>query len=130
MATWSQKYSAEIRDTTTGKPGLFKRPGFFPLINRLPPLALQQVRELSCERDTIGLIAIKEEAAPELEAHAKRLHWVSLGELSKTIELLQKEGVQVELAPRPESRPHPLWERFAAVMREAASYLAWKAGLP
>jgi uncharacterized SAM-binding protein YcdF (DUF218 family) len=44
--------------------------------------------------------------------------------------LLEKEGVHVELAPRPESRPHPLWERFAAVMREAASYLAWKAGLP
>jgi len=44
--------------------------------------------------------------------------------------LLEKEGVQVELAPRPESRPHPLWERFAAVMREAASYLAWKAGFP
>lgn len=44
--------------------------------------------------------------------------------------LLEHEGVQVELAPRPESRPHPLLERFAAVMREAASYLAWKAGLP
>jgi uncharacterized SAM-binding protein YcdF (DUF218 family) len=44
--------------------------------------------------------------------------------------LLENEGVQVELAPRPESRPHPLLERFAAVMREAASYLAWKAGLP
>ncbi len=43
--------------------------------------------------------------------------------------LLEHEGVQVELAPRPESRPHPLWERFAAVMREAASYLAWKAGM-
>jgi uncharacterized SAM-binding protein YcdF (DUF218 family) len=44
--------------------------------------------------------------------------------------LLEHEGVQVELAPRPESRPHPLWERFSAVMHEAASYLAWKAGLP
>jgi uncharacterized SAM-binding protein YcdF (DUF218 family) len=44
--------------------------------------------------------------------------------------LLEHEGVQAELAPRPESRPHPLWERFWAVMREAASYLAWKAGLP
>jgi uncharacterized SAM-binding protein YcdF (DUF218 family) len=42
--------------------------------------------------------------------------------------LLQHEGVQVELAPRPESRPKPVWERFAAVMREAASYLVWKAG--
>jgi uncharacterized SAM-binding protein YcdF (DUF218 family) len=44
--------------------------------------------------------------------------------------LLEHEGVQVELAPRPESRPRALWERFAAVMREAASYVAWKAGLP
>ncbi len=44
--------------------------------------------------------------------------------------LLEREGVQVELAPRPESRPHSRWERFVAVLREAASYLAWKAGLP
>jgi uncharacterized SAM-binding protein YcdF (DUF218 family) len=44
--------------------------------------------------------------------------------------LLEHEGVQVELAPRPGSRPRSLWERFEAVMREAASYLAWKAGLP
>jgi uncharacterized SAM-binding protein YcdF (DUF218 family) len=43
--------------------------------------------------------------------------------------LLNHEGIQVELAPRPESRPHPLWERFEAVMREAASYLVWKAGM-
>ena len=43
--------------------------------------------------------------------------------------LLEHEGVQVELAPRPESRPHPLWERFAAVMREAASYLVWELGM-
>ena len=43
--------------------------------------------------------------------------------------LLEHEGVQVELAPRPESRPHPLWERLAAVMREAMSYLVWEAGM-
>jgi uncharacterized SAM-binding protein YcdF (DUF218 family) len=43
--------------------------------------------------------------------------------------LLEHEGVQVELAPRPESRPRSVWERFEAVMREAASYLAWKAGM-
>ena len=43
--------------------------------------------------------------------------------------LLEHEGVRVELAPRPESRPHPLWERFVAVMREATSYLVWKAGM-
>ena len=43
--------------------------------------------------------------------------------------LLEREGVEVEVAPRPESRPHSLWERFWAVMREALSYLAWKVGM-
>jgi uncharacterized SAM-binding protein YcdF (DUF218 family) len=43
--------------------------------------------------------------------------------------LLEHEGVQVELAPRPESRPHSFLERFGAVMREAMSYLAWKLGM-
>jgi uncharacterized SAM-binding protein YcdF (DUF218 family) len=43
--------------------------------------------------------------------------------------LLEHEGVQVELSPRPESRPRHFWDRFVAVMREAASYLAWKAGM-
>jgi uncharacterized SAM-binding protein YcdF (DUF218 family) len=43
--------------------------------------------------------------------------------------LLEHEGVQVELAPRPESRPRHLWDRFGAVMREAASYLVWKVGM-
>ena len=43
--------------------------------------------------------------------------------------LLEREGVAVQVAPRPESRPRSLWERFWSVMREAASYLAWKAGL-
>jgi uncharacterized SAM-binding protein YcdF (DUF218 family) len=42
--------------------------------------------------------------------------------------LLEHEGVQIELAPRPESRPRHLWDRCAAVMREASSYLLWKAG--
>jgi UDP-2,3-diacylglucosamine hydrolase len=40
------------------------------------------------------VIAIKEEASPGLERVAKRLHWVSLGELSRTIELLHEEGVK------------------------------------
>jgi len=43
--------------------------------------------------------------------------------------LLEHEGVQVEVAPRPESQPHWLAQRFGAVMREAMSYVAWKAGL-
>jgi len=43
--------------------------------------------------------------------------------------LLERDGVEVEVAPRPESRPLSSWERFRTVMREAMSYLAWKCGL-
>jgi len=41
----------------------------------------------------MAVIALKEEASPELEKAAKRLHWVSLGELSKAVALMQQEGV-------------------------------------
>jgi uncharacterized SAM-binding protein YcdF (DUF218 family) len=43
--------------------------------------------------------------------------------------LLEHEGIQVEVAPRPDSRPRSLWLRFVAVMRESFSYLAWKMGM-
>jgi len=57
---------------------------------RFPFLVLEGARSQGIE---MAVIAIREEAAPELEHAARRLHWVSLGELSKTIELLRKEGV-------------------------------------
>src|SRR5437763_17140130 len=57
---------------------------------RFPFLVVEGARSQGIE---MAVIAIKEEAAPELEAQTKRLHWVSLGELSKTIDLLHKEGV-------------------------------------
>src|SRR5580692_1420794 len=57
---------------------------------RFPFLVLEGARSQGIE---MAVIAIKEEAAPELEKIAKRLHWVSLGELSKTLELLHQEGV-------------------------------------
>src|SRR5499433_1247998 len=57
---------------------------------RFPFLVLEGARSQGIE---MAVIAIKEEAAPELESQAKRLHWVSLGELSKTIDLLHEEGV-------------------------------------
>jgi uncharacterized SAM-binding protein YcdF (DUF218 family) len=40
--------------------------------------------------------------------------------------LLESEGVQVYVAPRPDSRPRSLWQRGLAVLREAASYVAWR----
>ena len=58
---------------------------------RFPFLVLEGARSQGIE---MAVIALKEEASPELEKVAKRLHWVSLGELSKAIELMQREGVQ------------------------------------
>ena len=58
---------------------------------RFPFLVLEGARSQGIE---MAVIALKEEASPELEKTAKRLHWVSLGELSKAIELMQKEGVK------------------------------------
>jgi uncharacterized SAM-binding protein YcdF (DUF218 family) len=43
--------------------------------------------------------------------------------------LLEREGVRVYVAPRPNSRPHSVGQRFLAVQREAFSYLAWRIGL-
>jgi uncharacterized SAM-binding protein YcdF (DUF218 family) len=43
--------------------------------------------------------------------------------------LLEHQGVTVYLAPRPDSRPHSRWQRMVAVLREAASYTAWRLGV-
>jgi uncharacterized SAM-binding protein YcdF (DUF218 family) len=43
--------------------------------------------------------------------------------------LLQREGVQVYVAPRSGSRPHGALARMIAVLREAVSYLVWKVGI-
>jgi uncharacterized SAM-binding protein YcdF (DUF218 family) len=44
--------------------------------------------------------------------------------------LLEHEGVgPVYVAPRPDSRPHSVWQRTVAVLREATSYLLWRVGV-
>lgn len=43
--------------------------------------------------------------------------------------LLEHEGVQVFVAPRPDSRPRSVWQRGAALLRESASYLLWRTGI-
>jgi len=70
--------------TLPGKWGLIAGNGRFPF------LVLEAARSQGIE---MSVIALREEAAPELEAIAKRLHWVSLGELSRALELLHQEGV-------------------------------------
>ena len=57
---------------------------------RFPFLVLEGARSQGIE---MAVIALKEEASPDLEKVAKRVHWVSLGELSKTIDLMRQEGI-------------------------------------
>ena len=58
---------------------------------KFPFLVLEGARSRGID---MAVIAIKEEASPELERAARRIHWVSLGELSRAIELMHQEGVK------------------------------------
>jgi UDP-2,3-diacylglucosamine hydrolase len=57
---------------------------------RFPLLALETARSLGDEVVAIGL---KEEASPEIEKLAARCHWISIGELSRLIEILKQENI-------------------------------------
>jgi len=58
---------------------------------RFPLLVLDAARRQGYE---VVVAAIKEETFPEIEAHgAHRVHWLSLGELSRLIETFHREGV-------------------------------------
>src|SRR5579871_4120582 len=57
---------------------------------RFPFLVLEGARSQGID---MAVIAIREEASPDLEKVAPRLHWVSLGELSRALELLHEEKV-------------------------------------
>jgi UDP-2,3-diacylglucosamine hydrolase len=57
---------------------------------RFPFLVLEGARSQGIE---MAVIALKEEASEQLADSVKRLHWVSLGELSKAIDLMHQEGV-------------------------------------
>src|SRR5579862_6431706 len=72
-------------DTSLANWGLIAGNGAFPF------LVLEGARSKGID---MAVIAIKEEASPALERAAARLHWVSLGDLSRAIELLHQEGVK------------------------------------
>jgi DUF1009 family protein len=57
---------------------------------RFPMLALEAARQAGAEVVAIG---IKEEASPEIERLAVRCHWISLGALSRLIEICKQEGI-------------------------------------
>ena len=54
-------------------------------------LALEAARKAGIEVIAIG---IKEEAAPEIESMAARCHWISLGQLTRLIDICHQEGIQ------------------------------------
>jgi UDP-2,3-diacylglucosamine hydrolase len=57
---------------------------------RFPILALEEARRQGHE---VVVVALREEAAPEVEAAAWRCHWISIGELGKLIKILKTEGI-------------------------------------
>lgn len=57
---------------------------------RFPVLALETTRTLGHEVVAIG---IREEASRDIEPLAARCYWISLGELSRLIEILKGEGI-------------------------------------
>ena len=57
---------------------------------RFPLLALESAQRLGHD---VTVVAIEEEASPEVAALAPRCHWISLGQLSKLIEILREESI-------------------------------------
>lgn len=57
---------------------------------RFPILVLQSARRLGHDVVAIG---IREEASPEIESMARSCHWISVGELSRLIDILKSEGI-------------------------------------
>ena len=58
---------------------------------RFPSLALESARKSG---DEVVAIAIQEEAAREVDGLAARCYWISLGELSKLIDICHREGLR------------------------------------
>jgi len=57
---------------------------------RFPVLALEAAKKAGLDVVAIG---IKQEASPEIEPLAQRCHWISLGALSKLIDICHREGI-------------------------------------
>jgi UDP-2,3-diacylglucosamine hydrolase len=57
---------------------------------KFPFLVLEAARSQGID---MVVVAIKEETYPEIEQHAKTVHWMSLGQLGKLIKTFKSEGV-------------------------------------
>jgi hypothetical protein len=83
MTKPAQQFTSTIPSDLSGW-GLIAGNGRFPF------LVLEAARSQGID---MAVLALREEASPEIEQIASRLHWVSLGELSRALELLHQEGV-------------------------------------
>jgi DUF1009 family protein len=73
-------------------PSQNKKLGLIAGNGKFPFLVLEAARAQGYE---VVVAAIKEETFPEIESHgAAAVHWLSLGELSKLIEIFQQAGVR------------------------------------
>jgi DUF1009 family protein len=75
---------SDVSPNSSARWGLIAGNGQFPF------LVLEAARSQGIE---MAVIALREEASQELEGVAQRLHWVSLGELSRALDLMHSEGV-------------------------------------
>jgi UDP-2,3-diacylglucosamine hydrolase len=73
---------------SSNKYGLIAGNGKFPF------LVLEAARSQGIE---MVVAAIKEETFPEIEQHAKTVHWMSLGQLGKLIKTFRQEGVNLAI---------------------------------
>jgi DUF1009 family protein len=74
----------------TAASGAVQRYGLIAGNGQFPLLVLEAARSRGIE---MVVAAIREEASPELESRAARLHWLGLGELSRLISVFKQEGV-------------------------------------
>lgn len=73
-----------MADASPSKYGMIAGNGRFPL------LALETARR---EGHEVVVVAIENEATPELARFASSLHWISIGQLSRLIDILKRENV-------------------------------------
>ncbi|HZQ54000.1 MAG TPA: UDP-2,3-diacylglucosamine diphosphatase LpxI [Bryobacteraceae bacterium] len=69
---------------------LSNRYGMIAGNGRFPLLALETARRQGHE---VVVVAIENEAAPEVAQFASSLHWINIGQLGKLIEILKREGI-------------------------------------
>lgn len=74
----------------TGAQGMAQRWALIAGNGRFPFLVLEGARSQGIE---MAVLALKEETFPEIERAASRVHWVSLGELGRALDLLRQERV-------------------------------------